>query len=136
MTPDALTDDERERADAISKLSDDEIEKILHYACRVLSSLTHYTSVATPPQVQETRIRRIHVSAVEPTRLLVVVILSTGEIKHRIVECREVSSREDLYSPTSSTSGCPRPAQGRCLRSCSARFRQRFPAWPIWRSTS
>ncbi len=94
MTPEPLQPNERDAADSIIGLSDAEIETILHHACRVLSNVTRYTSVATPPQADDLRIKHVQIGIVGEGRLLVVTLLNTGEIKHRIVECGQLSRRQ------------------------------------------
>ena len=68
------------------KLSDGDLEQLLAQTCRVLSSLTRYTSVATPPTSEEPLIRQVHVVQVAPSRLLAVVVLDNGQVVHRFCE--------------------------------------------------
>lgn len=68
------------------KLSDGDLEQLLAQTCRVLSSLTRYTSMATPPTSDEPLIRQVHLVQVAPTRLLAVVVLDNGQVVHRFCE--------------------------------------------------
>jgi heat-inducible transcriptional repressor len=68
------------------KLSEGDLEQLLTQTCRVLSSLTRYTSVATPPASAEPVIRQVHLAQVAPTHLLAVAVLDNGQVVHRFYE--------------------------------------------------
>lgn len=67
----------------------EELEEVLRQTCRILSSMTHCPAVATPPQLDNVLLSQIHITPVTPTRVLVVVILSSGEVEHRIIDLGE-----------------------------------------------
>jgi heat-inducible transcriptional repressor len=86
-----MTWDRMSAADARSvrgslKMSEGDLEQLLMQTCRVLSSLTRYTSVATPPVSGEPTVRQTHMVQVAPNRVLVVVVLSSGQVLHRFGE--------------------------------------------------
>src|SRR5437660_2751769 len=49
-------------------LTDVDVELLLTQTCRILSSLTHYTSVAAPPVSEAPVIRQVHAAQMAPTR--------------------------------------------------------------------
>jgi heat-inducible transcriptional repressor len=63
-----------------------DIELLLTQTCRVLSSLTRYTSFASPPVSESLVIRQVHAAQMSPVQLLLVVVLEGGHIIHRFVE--------------------------------------------------
>lgn len=68
------------------KFSEGDIDQLLLQTCRVLSSLTRYTSVASPPTSQDPVIRQVHLVQVAPRRLLAVIVLDNGQVVHRFTE--------------------------------------------------
>ena len=73
-----------------------EIEGILQQTCRILSGLTKYTSLATPPQMDTVSIRHIALSAIGPGKILVITVLNTGHIDHRVVDYNQALTLSDL----------------------------------------
>lgn len=61
------------------------VDHAITQTCRILSSLTHYTSIATQPYNEDTVIRHINLSRVAGGKLLMVVVLSDGRVEHRIM---------------------------------------------------
>lgn len=68
------------------RLSAGNVEQLLAQTCRVLSSLTRYTSLATPPNSEEPAIRQVHLAQVSPVHVLAVVVLQGGRVNHSLVE--------------------------------------------------
>lgn len=68
------------------RISEGDVEQLLEQTCRVLSSLTRYTAVATPPGSGEPAIRQVHLAQTSPEKLLVVVVLDSGQVVHRFCE--------------------------------------------------
>ena len=62
-----------------------EMERLLRRACAMLTRTTSYTSVATPPRPADTQVSQIFVSPAGDDRLLVVLILSTGQVENRLL---------------------------------------------------
>src|SRR5207247_2340961 len=62
----------------LGRLSDGDVEELLRQTCRVLSSLTRYTSVAAPPVAEHPRIRQVHLAKMSERQLLLVVVLDNG----------------------------------------------------------
>ncbi|MBI3909462.1 MAG: heat-inducible transcription repressor HrcA [Armatimonadetes bacterium] len=81
-----LASAERRQMQGLCLLSDGDVERLLLQTCRVLSSLTRYTSMAVAPTGERPRIRQIHLVQMASRRLLVVAVLDTGQVVHRFVE--------------------------------------------------
>ena len=62
-----------------------EMDRLLRRTCALLTRTTSYTSIATPPRPDDTQVRQIFVSAAGDDRLLLVLLLSTGQIENRLV---------------------------------------------------
>ena len=63
-----------------------EIETILLQTCRMLSRLTSYPSLATDPSTASTTLRRVYLTEASPRHVLLVALLSTGHVEHRLIE--------------------------------------------------
>jgi heat-inducible transcriptional repressor len=62
------------------------VEEIVQETCRVLSEMTSYPSVATPPALRETSLRRMFVAPASGRHLLLVMLLSNGQVENRVLE--------------------------------------------------
>ena len=62
-----------------------EMERLLRRTCALLTRTTSYTSVATPPRPADTQISQIFVTPAGDDRLLLVLILSTGQVENRLL---------------------------------------------------
>ena len=63
-----------------------ELEEVLQQTCRILAGITGCAAVATPPRSDSVTLQQVHVTPVTATRALMVVLLSSGEVEHRILE--------------------------------------------------
>lgn len=72
--------------DSLRRLDDGDIARLLLQTCRVLSSLTRYTSMAAAPAGDRPRIRQIHLVQIAARRVLLVVVLEAGEVRHRFAD--------------------------------------------------
>jgi heat-inducible transcriptional repressor len=63
-----------------------EMEELLHLTCRVLSTLTHYASVAMEPANRTASIRHISLSMIDSRKLLLAVVTTNGSVEHSILE--------------------------------------------------
>lgn len=70
----------------LGRVCEGDVDDLLRQTCRVLSSLTRYTSVASPPMTEHLRIRQVHLAKMSDRQLLVVVILDNGCLIHRFAE--------------------------------------------------
>jgi heat-inducible transcriptional repressor len=83
--PTALAIDDVRRAQA-EHPAKNEIEEIILQTCRILTGLTHYASIATDPSTSSTNLCRVYLSGASPRHVLLVVLISTGHVEHRLVE--------------------------------------------------
>lgn len=65
-----------------------EVEEIIYDSCRILAGLTRYTSLATRPSTNETTVRLVSLSRLPRHKLLLVLVLSTGVVEHRILDVK------------------------------------------------
>jgi heat-inducible transcriptional repressor len=75
-----------------------EVEDILQYSCRILSEMTKYTSLATPPQTDTISVKHVALSVIGEGKVLVVTILNTGHIDHRILDHAAKITTTDLIA--------------------------------------
>jgi len=94
--PGALKANEAATAKKQSRQAQTQIEEILQQTCRILSEITSYTSLATDPSSSSTTLRRVYLSAASPRHILLVVLLSTGHVEHRLVETDSVPGENTL----------------------------------------
>ena len=59
---------------------------MVHRSVRLLSQLTHQVAVVQYPTLSRSTVRHVELVALVPTRVLVVLILSTGRVEQRLVE--------------------------------------------------
>lgn len=65
---------------------DAEQDEVLRQTCRILAGITRCVAVAAPPKRESVTVQQVHLTPVTLTRVLVVVILNSGEVQHRIVD--------------------------------------------------
>ena len=71
-----------------------EVEELIQQTCRILSSLTRYTSVATPPKTDSVCVKHVMVSIVSPSKLLVVTVLNTGHVRPSFRRVRRLADTD------------------------------------------
>ncbi len=73
---------------AIASLLDGavDLDDVVQRSVRLLSQLTRQVSIVQYPTLTRSTVRHVELVALAPTRLLVVVILSTGRVEQRLVE--------------------------------------------------
>lgn len=72
------------------------VEEILHHTCRMVASMTQYPCLATPPVREAASFHQIVVTRATPTRALVVVVLTSGEVEHRLADLPIAPSDAEL----------------------------------------
>ncbi len=77
-----------------------EIESILQQTCRILSDLTKYTSLATPPQMEVVSIKQVAILAVAVNKILIITVLDSGHIDHRMLDYHGDLMPSDLMAIT------------------------------------
>ncbi len=63
-----------------------DLDDLVHRSVRLLSHLTRQVAVMQYPTLSSSTVRHIDVVALAPTRLLLILILSTGRVEQRLVE--------------------------------------------------
>lgn len=72
-----------------------EMDVILEHTCRLLSELSHYTSLASQPSVKDAIVLHVSVAMVARSRALIVVVLDNGGVLHDLVELGSAYSSFD-----------------------------------------
>ena len=96
-TPD-LDPSETRRAKRSMDPRESEVGDIVLQTCRVLSGMTKYTSLATPPRMDAVSVKHVALSAVGEGRILVITILNTGHIDHRVFDYAGRIEASDLVA--------------------------------------
>ena len=73
-----------------------DLDDVVHRSVRLLSQLTHQVAVVQYPTLSRSTVRHVELVALAPTRLLVVLILSTGRVEQRLVELEQAVTDDDL----------------------------------------
>ena len=99
---------------------------------RVLSQLTRQVAMVQYPTLSRSTVRHIELVALAPSRLLVVLILSTGRVEQRVVELAAELDRRRPGRPAAAAQPRRRPARSSPTRSprsraLRARDRRRRP---------
>jgi heat-inducible transcriptional repressor len=74
----------------------DELTGMIRKASSILSQHTGYTSLALSPHMQRSHLQQIKMLMIEPGRALVVVVLSAGMVKDRMVRIPDILDAEQL----------------------------------------
>ncbi len=91
-----LEPQEEQSVQDLHRTSFDEIDAILLNTCRILSSLTSCLSVASDPITETTRLHHVYVTQAVARNVLLVVLLSTGQVEHRLVEMESLQNETTL----------------------------------------
>lgn len=83
---------------AISAFLDEavDLDDVVHRSVRMLSQLTRQVAVVQYPTLSRSTVRHVDVIALSETRLLLVLILSTGRVEQRLVEVDRPVGDEQL----------------------------------------
>ncbi|WP_036555924.1 heat-inducible transcriptional repressor HrcA [Nocardioides insulae] len=73
-----------------------DLDDVVQRSVRVLSQLTHQVAVVQYPTLARSTVRHIELVSLTDTRLLVVLILSTGRVEQRVVEVADDFDDEAL----------------------------------------
>ena len=91
-----LTEEEEDRIRMIMRDSLDELTGLIRKASNILSEKTGYVSLALSPQLNRSHLQQIKMLMIEPGRALVVVVLSAGVVKDRLVRIPDVLDASQL----------------------------------------
>ncbi|MEI6512601.1 MAG: heat-inducible transcriptional repressor HrcA [bacterium] len=73
-----------------------EFYQVLAETCKLLARMTQYTSLATTLRQSDIKIRQVVLSPINAQRLLLVVVLSNGQVENRLLDAPKGLSIEDL----------------------------------------
>ncbi|AYF76337.1 heat-inducible transcriptional repressor HrcA [Nocardia yunnanensis] len=73
-----------------------DLDDVLRRGVRLLAQLTRQVAMVQYPTVSASTVRHIEVVALNPARLLLVVITDTGRVDQRLVDLGELISEDDL----------------------------------------
>ena len=91
-----VSTEEAEKIRHYLKDSLDELTGLIRKASTLLSDTTGYTSLALSPHVTQSHLQQIKMLMIEPGRALVVVVLSAGVVKDRIVRVPDILDANQL----------------------------------------
>ena len=91
-----LSQEETERIRGYLRDSLDELTGLIRKASSVLSEETGYMSLALSPHMRRSHLQQIKMLMIEPGRALVVVVLSAGVVKDRLVRIPELLDANQL----------------------------------------
>lgn len=96
MTPDELDAEMRESVRQSLRHDFKDLPELLKSASQVLAEGTGYTSVALSPRLTRSQLSQIKMLMIEPGRALVVVVLSAGLVKDRLVRIPDLLDADQL----------------------------------------
>lgn len=96
MKVDPLTDAEGQEIRRRMSDSFDELATLLKKASSTLSEQTGYVSVALTPRLRKSYLKQLKMMMIEPGKVLVVVVLSAGIVKDRLVRIPDYMTPEQL----------------------------------------
>jgi heat-inducible transcriptional repressor len=73
-----------------------DLDDVVQRSVRLLSQLTRQVAVVQYPTLARSTVRHVELVALTPTRLLVVLILSTGRVEQRLIELSTALDEEGL----------------------------------------
>jgi heat-inducible transcriptional repressor len=73
-----------------------DLDDVVQRSVRLLAQLTHQVALVQYPTLSRSTVRHIEVVALTPTRLLVVLILSSGQVEQRLVELGAATDDDDV----------------------------------------
>jgi heat-inducible transcriptional repressor len=73
-----------------------DLDDVVQRSVRLLAQLTRQVAVVQYPTLSRSTVRHVELVALAPTRLLVVLILSTGRVEQRLVELTDALAEDDL----------------------------------------
>jgi heat-inducible transcriptional repressor len=73
-----------------------DLDDVVQRSVRLLAQLTHQVALVQYPTLSRSTVRHIELVALTPTRLLVVLILSSGRVEQRLVELGVTTDDDDI----------------------------------------
>jgi heat-inducible transcriptional repressor len=75
-----------------------DLDDVVRRSVRLLSQLTHQLAIVQYPTLSHSTVRHVEVVALAPSRLLLVLILSTGRVEQRLVELSTALDDEQVVT--------------------------------------
>jgi heat-inducible transcriptional repressor len=101
-----------------------DLDDVVQRSVRLLAQLTRQVAVVQYPTLSRSTVRHVEVVALAPTRLLVVLILSTGRVEQRLVDLDSELSDESLVDLRARVG---RAATGEIIADASTALRDAVP---------
>ncbi|GAB3860504.1 heat-inducible transcriptional repressor HrcA [Nocardioides maradonensis] len=73
-----------------------DLDDVVNRSVRLLAQLTHQVAVVQYPTLSRSTVRHVELVALNPDRLLVILILSTGRVEQRLVELGHELSEDEI----------------------------------------
>jgi heat-inducible transcriptional repressor len=73
-----------------------DLDDVVQRSVRLLAQLTHQVALVQYPTLSKSTIRHLDIVDLAPTRLLIVLILSTGRVEQRLVEVSQPVTQDDV----------------------------------------
>jgi len=86
-----------------------DLDDVVQRSVRLLSQLTRQVAVVQYPTLSSSTVRHVELVTLTPTRLLVVLILSSGRVEQRVVELAEAGAGGDDVTDVEATVADLRP---------------------------
>ena len=102
-----------------------DLDDVVQRSVRLLAQLTRQVAVVQYPTLSRSTVRHVELVALAPTRLLVVLILSTGRVEQRLVDLTAELAEEDLADLRSVVN---RAALGEIIAEAATALRALVPA--------
>jgi heat-inducible transcriptional repressor len=90
----ALTSEEIRCIKEAMEIKINELGQLIRQASSIMSRITRYTSVAVTPKIKEIRIKAVQVVPIDSTKVLVIVVASTGIVRNSMVHTSEAVSTD------------------------------------------
>jgi len=74
-----------------------EIDQLIQQSAKVLSTLTHYTSLVLGPQLQKSAFENLKIFPLDNEKALVVIVTDTGFVENKIIELPQMLSTDELF---------------------------------------
>ncbi len=74
-----------------------EIDQVIQHAAKVLSTLTHYTSLVMGPQIEKSCFEKLQIYPLDHEKALVVMVTDTGFVENKIIELPHMLTTDELF---------------------------------------
>ncbi|MCR4689262.1 MAG: heat-inducible transcriptional repressor HrcA [Saccharofermentans sp.] len=102
MTVERLTDEEQEEIKSRIDTSIDEVTDLIKNATQTLSETTGFVSLSMSPRLRKSFLTQLKILMIEPGKALVLMVLSAGVVKDKIVRIPSYVTDEQIIKISSS----------------------------------